>query len=208
MEMKQADVVIAGIGQIPVGEHWDASLRQMAAGAILAALKDAEGLRPQIMYVGNMLAATASRQANLGALLTDDVGLAGVEGVTVEAADASGGAALRSGYLAVLSGAVDVALVVGVEKWTDVIGSESEAYLSQMLDADFEAAQGLTPLSLAGLLFHRYLEEYGADHKDFAGFPEVAHANGATNPNAMFQKAMGAGAYLAGGRGCRNPEPV
>ena len=196
MDSKQADVVIAGIGQIPVGEHWDASLRQMAAGAILPALAEAKGLRPQVMYVGNMLAATASRQANLGALLTEHAGLAGVEGVTVEAADASGGAALRSGYLAVLSGAVDVALVVGVEKWTDVIGPESETYLSQMLDADFEAAQGLTPLSLAGLLFHRYLQEYDADRKAFAGFPELAHANGATNPNAMFQKAMSEGAYL------------
>ena len=165
METKQADVIIAGIGQIPVGEHWDATLRQMAAGAVLAALKDADGLRPQVMYIGNMLAATASRQANLGALLADDAGLRGVEGVTVEAADASGGAALRSGYLAVLSGAVDVALVVGVEKWTDVIGPESETFLSQMLDADFEAAQGLTPLSLAGLLFHRYLQEYDAEHK-------------------------------------------
>ena len=196
MDPKQADVVIAGIGQIPVGEHWDASLRQMAAGAILPALAEAKGLRPQVMYVGNMLAATASRQANLGALLTEHAGLAGVEGVTVEAADASGGAALRSGYLAVLSGAVDVALVVGVEKWTDVIGPESETYLSQMLDADFEAAQGLTPLSLAGLLFHRYLQEYDADRKAFAGFPELAHANGATNPNAMFQKTMSEGAYL------------
>lgn len=196
MDSKQADVVIAGIGQIPVSEHWNASIRQMATGAILAALAEAKGLRPQVMYIGNMLAATASRQANLGALLTEDAGLVGVEGVTVEAADASGGAALRSGYLAVLSGAVDVALVVGVEKWTDVIGPESETYLSQMLDADFEAAQGLTPLSLAGLLFHRYLQEYGADRKAFAGFPEVAHANGATNPNAMFQKAMSEGAYL------------
>jgi acetyl-CoA C-acetyltransferase len=196
MDSKQADVVIAGIGQIPVGEHWDKSIRQMAAGAILPALAEAKGLQPQVMYVGNMLAATASRQANLGALITEDVGLAGVEGVTVEAADASGGAALRAGTQAVLSGAVDVALVVGVEKWTDVIGHESETFLSQMLDADFEAAQGLTPLSLAGLLFHRYLQEYDADRKAFMGFPEVAHANGVTNPNAMFRKAMSEDAYL------------
>ena len=147
------------------------------------------------MYIGNMLAASASRQANLGALLTEDVGLSGLEGVTIEAADASGGAALRSAYLAILSGAVDVALVVGVEKWTDVIGPESESLLSQMLDADFEAAQGLTPLSLAGLLFHRYLQEYQVEHHAFAGFPEVAHANGATNPNAMFQSPMKEGTY-------------
>jgi acetyl-CoA C-acetyltransferase len=64
-----------------------------------------------------------------------------------------------------------------------------------MLDADFEAAQGLTPLSLAGLLFHRYLTEYAPDRVAFAGFPQVAHANGATNPYAMFQKAMGKDAY-------------
>jgi acetyl-CoA C-acetyltransferase len=195
MDKKQTDVVVAGIGQIPVGEHWDKSLRQLAAGAILPALKDADGLTPQVMYIGNMLAASASRQANLGALLTEDVGLSGLEGVTVEAADASGGAALRSAYLAILSGATDIALVVGVEKWTDVIGPESETLLSQMLDADFEAAQGLTPLSLAGLLFNRYLQQYQVEHAAFAGFPECAHANGASNPNVMFQSRMKAGAY-------------
>jgi acetyl-CoA C-acetyltransferase len=196
MDKTHTDVVIAGIGQTPVGEHWDKSLRQLATEAILPALEDVNGLIPQVMYIGNMLAASASRQANLGALITEDVGLSGLEGITVEAADASGGAALHAAYLAILSGAVDVALVLGIEKWTDVIGPESETFLSQMLDSDFEAAQGLTPISLAGLLFHRYLQEYQAEHSAFAGFPEIAHANGATNPNAMFQRPMREGAYL------------
>jgi acetyl-CoA C-acetyltransferase len=188
-------VVIVGVGQTVVGEHWEISLRQLAVEAISAAIKDAGGLRPQVVYIGNMLAVSASRQANLGSLIADYSGLRGVEGVTVEAADASGGAALRMAYLAVLSGAVDTAIAVGVEKYTDVIGPEAETYLSQMLDADFEAAQGLTPLSLAGLLFHRYLKEYQPERDAFAGFPEVAHANGATNPYAMYQQAMSAGAY-------------
>lgn len=200
MSGMDSDVIIAGIGQIPVGEFWDISLRTLAAEAILAALKDAGEINPTVMYIGNMLAASASRQTNLGALLTEDVGLIGVEGVTIEAADASGGAAIRAAYLAVRSGAVDAALAVGVEKYTDVIGPELESMISQMLDADFEAAQGLTPLSLAGLLFHRYLQEYGANHEDFAGFPQVAHANGATNPYAMFQRAMTEGAYLRAAR--------
>lgn len=190
-----SDVIIAGIGQIEVGEHWGISLRQHAAQAMLAAVKDSAGLKPQVLYIGNMLATSASRQANLGSLLAEDTGMTGIEGVTVEAADASGGAALRMAYLAVLSGSVDVAMAVGVEKYTDVIGPESETLLSYMLDADYEAAQGLTPLSLAGLLFHRYLQEYSADRKAFAGFPEVAHANGASNGYAMFQRAMREGAY-------------
>jgi acetyl-CoA C-acetyltransferase len=195
MKRTQSEVIVAGIGQTPVGEHWDRSLRQLAAQAILVALKDSGGLRPKVMYVGNMLAASASAQANLGALLSDDTGLFGVEGVTVEAADASGGAALRMAYLAVLSGAVDVAMAVGVEKFTDVIGPEAETYVSHMLDADFEATQGLTPVSLAGLLFHRYLEEYQADRLAFGVFAEVAHANGALNPNAMYQQLISEGAY-------------
>ena len=195
MDRNHSEVIVAGIGQVRVGELWEHSLREIAAEAILAAVKDSGNLIPGVMYIGNMLAGSLSRQANLGALLTEDVGLTGTEGVTVEAADASGGAALRMAYLAVLSGDVDVALAVGVEKYTDVIGPELESSLAHMLDADYEAAEGLTPLSLAGLLFHRYLQEYGPDRKAFAGFPEVAHANGATNPYAMFQQSMRAGAY-------------
>lgn len=167
----------------------------MAAEVILKAIKDAGGIKPEVLYVGNLLAVSASRQANLGTLLVDNTGLDGIEGVTVEAGDASGGAALRMAYLAVQSGAVDAAIAVGVEKFTDVIGSEAELRLSQMLDADFEAAQGLTPNSLAGLLFHRYLHEFSPDRGAFGGFAEVAHANGATNPFAMFQRSLTPGAY-------------
>jgi len=195
MNQGHPDVIVAGTGQTPVGEHWDLSLRDLAAEAILSAIKDSGGLTPKILYIGNMLAGSASRQANLGALITENTGLTGIESVTVEAADASGGAALRMAYMAVLSGAVDTALAVGVEKYTDVIGEESESYLAQMLDADFEAAQGLTPLSLAGLLFQRYLYEYGSDRSAFAGFAEVAHSNGVTNPNAMFKRALREGDY-------------
>ena len=38
------DVVIAGIGQTQVGEHWDISLRKLAVEAIQSALKDSGGL--------------------------------------------------------------------------------------------------------------------------------------------------------------------
>lgn len=195
MDKYHSDVIVAGIAQTSVGEHWDRSLRQLASEAIIAARNDAGGLVPDVIYVGNTLGVSASRQANLGALLADEVGLVGTEGVTVEAADASGGAALRMAYLAVLSGAVNAALAVGVEKFTDVIGAESESLVSHMLDADYEAAEGLTPVSLAALLFHRYLIDYDVDRLALGGFAEIAHANGASNSKAMFQKALRPGAY-------------
>jgi acetyl-CoA C-acetyltransferase len=184
------EVIIAGIGQTPVSEHWDAGLRDLAFDATKAAVVDSGGLRPQALYVGNMLAPNLSNQAHLGVLLAEYAGLTGIEAVTVEAAGASGGAALRQGYLAVASGMVDVVLVVGVEKFTDRIGSAVDAALATAFDSDFEAVQGLTPTAQAALLMRRYVHEHDVPADGFAGFPLTAHANGVGNPNAMFRNAI------------------
>jgi acetyl-CoA C-acetyltransferase len=184
------EVVIAGIGQTEVGEHWDIGLRELAFAAIQDAVKDAGGLKPQSLFVGNMLAPNLSNQAHLGVLLADYAGLLGIEAVTVEAAGASGGAALRQGYLAVASGMVDVALVVGVEKFTDKVGPGVDAALATTGDSDFEAVQGMTPSSQAALLMKRYMHEHNVPKDGFAGFALTAHANGANNPCAMFRKAI------------------
>ena len=192
---QMTDIVIVGIGQTEVGEHWGISLRDLALDAIQDALKDASGLKPQAVFVGNMLAPNLSNQAHLGALIADYAGLTGIEAVTVEAAGASGGAALRQGYLAIASGMVDVALVVGVEKFTDKIGSEVEEAVATTSDSDFEAVQGLTAAAQAALLMKRYMHENGVPANGFAGFALTAHTNGAANKNAMFRKAIKAETY-------------
>jgi acetyl-CoA C-acetyltransferase len=184
------EVVIAGIGQTEVGEHWDIGLRDLAFLAIQNAVKDSGGLKPQSLFVGNMLAPNLSNQAHLGALLADYAGLLGIEAVAIEAAGASGGAALRQGYLAVASGFVDVALVVGVEKFTDKVGSGVDAALATTGDSDFESIQGMTPASQAALLMKRYNHEYEVPKDGFAGFALTAHVNGVANPYAMFRKAI------------------
>ncbi len=193
------DVVIAGIGQAPVGEHWEVSLRDLALTALEAARQDAGGLRPQALYVGNMLAPALSRQSHLGALIADYAGLAGIEASVVEAAGASGGAALRMAYMAVASGMVDVAIALGVEKITDqTIGSVNEA-LATTTDTDYEAEQGLTLTAQAALLMRRYMYEYETPREAFAGFPVTAHANGVSNPHAMYRKAISAEFYNKAG---------
>jgi len=189
------DVIIAGIGQTPVGEHWDLSLRELSLMAIEAAQLDSGGLQPQALYVGNMLAPLLSRQAHLGALIADFAGMAGIEAYSIDASGASGGAALRAGYLGVLSRQVNVALVVGIEKFTDQVGSSVEAALTSSGDSDYESVQGLTPTTHAALIMRRYLHEFNAPRESFAGFPLTAHANGAGNSNAMFRKAIKAELY-------------
>ncbi|MBX3046756.1 MAG: thiolase domain-containing protein [Anaerolineales bacterium] len=193
------NVIIAGIGLTPVNEHWNISLRELAFQAMEAAMQDAGGLRPNALYVGNMLAGQLSKQAQLGTLLADFAGLTGIEAATIEAAGASAAMALRVGMLAVASGQVDAAMVLGVEKLSEQVPAEVEAALAMGSDTDYEAEQGLTLTAQAALLAQRYLHEHKLPQDALAGFPLTAHANGAHNPNAMFQKAVKPETYAKAG---------
>lgn len=194
-----AEVVIAGIGQIPVGEHWELSLRSQAAKAILAAQKDAGGLKPQALYIGNAIASTALHQTNLGALLTEWSGNWGIEGYTVEAAGASGAGAFHLAYLAISSGFVQIAAVLGVEKVTDVVGPELELAIAETTDYDYELTPGLTPTAQAGLIMRRYMQQYDVPREAFGAFAVLAHENAAGNPNAMYRKPITPAQYNAAG---------
>ena len=172
------------------------SLRHLALEAVRDAANDARIDHADALYVGNMAAGLIGGQSNLGALIADFVGLRGIEAVTVEASSASGGAALRQAYLAIAGGAIDFAIVLGVEKLTDVVGSASISAQLTATDSDYEAAHGVTPLSAAAMLMRRYMHEYDAVPADFAVFSINAHTNAITNPNAMFHHKLTAEAFV------------
>ncbi len=186
------EVCIIGIGQTPIGEQWELSLRQMAVQALKAAVADtgAPDLQPQALYVGNMLAARLNDQAHLGALIADYAGWRGIEAATVEAACASGGAAMMAGVRAVASGLADVVAVCGVEKMTEATSSEVTTGLATAADADYEVAHGVTFVALNALVMQRYMYEYEVAHDDFGIFSLNAHQNAVNNPNAMFRSPI------------------
>ena len=184
------EVAILGIGQVPVGEHWDKRLVELAGDAIFKALEDAELKRVEALYVGNMMAGQLDKQSHLGALISDWVGFRGIEAMTVEAACASGALALRTAMVAVGSGLVSSALAVGVEKMTDTSPRETTAALATAASADWEGIHGVTFVGLNALIMRRYMYEYGWKHEDFAPFSINSHNNGAKNPNARFQSPI------------------
>ncbi len=189
------EVSIIGVGQTPVGEHWDTSLRMLGTDAARAALDDAGIGEVDALYVGNAYGAAISSQSQIAPLIADYAGLNGIEALTVEAAEASGGAALRMGYLAVAAGAVDTVMVLGVEKSTDMIGTARTLARSVSLDADYEAIHGATLPALAALLMRRYMDEFGVDLSAFEPFSINAHTNGGKNANAMFRNRVKPGAF-------------
>jgi len=191
------DVCIIGIGQTPIGEWWDKSIRQLAYEALRAAVEEAGIDRPDALFVGNMLAERLSDQAQLGALIADFAGWRGIEATTVEAACASGGVAFQAAVRAVASGAIDVAAVVGVEKMTDLVGPGVTSGLATASDADYEQIHGVTFVALNALLMRRYMHEYGVPHEAFAAFAINGHRNAVHNPNAMFRKEITLEAFKA-----------
>lgn len=177
-------VAILGVGQTKVDEHWDKSLKELGGDACFAAMQDGDMSKVEALFVGNMLSPLVSGQNQLGAFFSDWIGLWGREAVKVEAACGSGAAAFRAGVMAVASGEIESALVVGVEKMTDKAGHDVTAALATAADADYEVEQGVSFVGINALVMRRYMHEFGWKHADFAPFSINAHANALHNPNA------------------------
>ena len=183
-------VAILGIGQIKIDEHWDLSLREIGGNAAFAALQDAGMDNVDALFVGNMLSPLIDGQNQLGTFFADWIGLWKQEAVKVEAACASGAAALRAGLMAVSAGDVESALIVGVEKMTDKAGHDITAALATAADADYEVEQGISFVGINALIMRRYMYEFGWKHIDFAPFSINAHANAMHNPFARLQQKI------------------
>ncbi|MEJ2266395.1 MAG: thiolase domain-containing protein [Anaerolineales bacterium] len=189
------EVAVLGVGQTPISEHWDRSIRDLAGEAIFAAVQDANCTSVDALFVANMLSGSLSHQENLGALIADWVGFRHVEAVKVEAACASGGAALRAAMTAISSGELECVVVAGVEKMTDAKPREVTAALATAADADYESAHGLSFVALNALIMQRYMHQYGWQHADFAPFSINAHANAVHNPFARLPFTISASEY-------------
>ncbi|MBM4426857.1 MAG: thiolase domain-containing protein [Chloroflexi bacterium] len=183
-------VAILGIGQTKIDEHWNKSLRELGGEAAFLAMQDAGMETVDALYVGNMLSSMVSGQNQLGTFFSDWIGLWKQEAVKIEAACGSGAAALRSALMAVASGDIDSALVVGVEKMTDKAGRDVTAALATAADADYEVDQGVSFVGLNALVMRRYMHEFGWKHEDFAPFAINAHANAMHNPYARLHEIV------------------
>ena len=183
-------VAILGIGQTIIDEQWGKSLREIAGEAVFAAMADARLQKTDGLFVGNMLSPIVTGQNQLGAFIADWVGLWGQEAVKVEAACGSGSAAFRAGLMAVASGEIDSALVLGVEKMSDQSGRDVTAGLATAADADYEVDQGISFVGINALIMRRYMHEYGWQHIDFAPFSVNSHTNAMHNPYARLQDGL------------------
>ncbi|MGB2843785.1 MAG: beta-ketoacyl synthase N-terminal-like domain-containing protein, partial [Candidatus Aminicenantaceae bacterium] len=180
------DVAVIGVGMTKWGELWEKSFRDIFVESALLALDDAGVDRIDSMYVGSMSSGLFVGQEHIASLLADYLGQAPIPSTRVETACASGGLALRLGFMEVASGMSDVVLVGGIEKMTDVSGDEATYALGSAADQEYEGYHGITFPGLYALIARAHMEKYGTTREQLALVAVKNHKNGAKNPLAQF----------------------
>lgn len=188
--MSRSKVYINSVGMTAIGDQWGSSILDLAVEASRGALKAFGKKKPEQIIVGNMFSAVGAHQEHLGAMVADGLGLEGTPAFKVEAACSSGGSAFNVGYNLVRSGAVESALVVGVEKMRDLEPEEVSLALAMAESAEYTQFVGATFAALNGLLARYYMEQMDVSRDQLSSIPVIDHSNAVTAAHAQFRKAI------------------
>ncbi len=183
-------VYVASVGFEKIGDHWEKSLLDLAVSASMSAMNGVKGVKPGQILVGNMFSSVGAGQEHLGALLASSLGLTGIPAYKVEAACASGGTAFNVAYSMLKSGAIDSALVVGVEKMRDLEPEEVSLALAMAESAEYTQFVGASFAALNGLLARYYMEQLSVSRDELSSIPVLSHSNAVTAEHAQFRKAI------------------
>ena len=179
-------VYVAGVGLTKIDEHWWVSLEYLMTEASLKALDDAGISRVDSIYVGSMLSPILQEQCHLGALLAEELGLSGIPAIGVEAASASGAAAVYAGAREIESDRANAVLVVGVDKMSDGMAEEVTAAMMSGERQEYVGFIGATFYSINALIYSLYMDRYNVGQEKIALFPVLCHEHAANIPHAQY----------------------
>ncbi|MBO8181941.1 MAG: thiolase domain-containing protein [Archaeoglobus sp.] len=185
------NVAIIGVGHSKFGERRDVNIPELAWESIKPALDSANVDQKDIDFfvVGN--AGIWSSEAALPALMAEYADLSPKGSMRVEAACATGNAAIRVGYTAIKSGEADVVLILGIEKMRESQNPTVIELIGRFGNYFWEFENfGLTFPGYYALHATAYMAKYGATEEDFARVAVKNHYYGAKNPYAQFQKEV------------------
>ena len=185
-------VAVVGAGLIKMGELFDQSYEQMAAGAFEAAVASVDkGFEPrqvEAAFVATQRGTLWGQEGIGGNTIPSAIGLSGIPCTRIENACPSGSDAFRVGAMAVASGVHDVVLVIGVEKMRDK--STEEGLLSRAAAGHPIFTRGETAPVLFAPFATRHMHEFGTTREMLASVSVKNHHNGALDPYAHFQNEV------------------
>ncbi len=139
------------------------------------------------LYLGNYGSGVLTGQKLTAPVIANRLGATGAASTTVEGACASGGIAVRHGWMAVAAGFAETALVVGAEKMSGVPGEAVTDALCMATDVESDDARsGLTFPGFFGLVASRHMHERGTTRAQLAAVAMKNRENAQHNPAAHF----------------------
>ena len=184
-------VAVIGVGSSRFGRRDDALLQELAFESVKEALIDAGITQKDIglSVVGSV--GTREYELQPAVPVNDYVGLAEKGPIRVEAACATGSAAVFTAHNAISSGAVDIAIAIGVEKMNEVdvqtstaAGGRGGSYLWEfhMLGTSFAAYYAM--------FARAHMTKFGTTEEELGLVAVKNHKYAAMNPKAFFQKEI------------------
>jgi acetyl-CoA C-acetyltransferase len=187
--VKKAAVI--GVGHSRFGVRSDVTIQELAFEAVKDALKDSgiEQKDIDLSVVGT--AGTRTYELMPAVPINEYVGLEGKGPIRVEAACATGSAAVFTASTSIVSGQANVAIAIGVEKMCEVdtatsmaVGGRGGNYLWEfhLFGTSFPAYYALHATA--------HMAKYGTTEEQMAKAAVKAHKYGAMNPYAHFQREI------------------
>ena len=187
-------VAVVGVGMSKFGVFPEKTSRDLFVEAFQELRQSVQkGFDPkdiEAFYMGNFTSDCFENQAHLAPIVASWVGISPVASTRIEDACASGGVALRQGVLAIASGEVDVVLVGGLEKMTDLPGAKVTDALALAADSLFEIPAGFTFPGFYAAMATAYLDQYQADPDALLRVGIKNHENGGLNEKAQFNQSI------------------
>lgn len=185
-------IVILGMGCSKFGERWDANAEDLIVEAFEEAVHDAGIETDQIEAAWFGTAIEEQHVGKSGVPLAMALRLPYIPVTRVENYCATGTEAFRGACYAVASGAVDIALALGVEKLKDTgyggLPQRGRGNLNNLYWPNLSAPGSFAQLAAA------YRAKHGVDKGDLkramAHISVKSHANAAKNPKAHLKNAI------------------
>jgi acetyl-CoA C-acetyltransferase len=184
---------IVGWTHTPFGKHESEDVESLIVRVARDAVADA-GLEPSDIdeiVVGHFNGGFSAQEFTSSLALQAEDAWRFKPATRVENACATGSAAVRAGMRSIAAGAARFALVIGVEKMTDLPGPEIGKTL---LKASYLKEEGAIEGGFAGVfgqIAQLYFQRYGDQSDALAAIAAKNHKNGVGNPLAQLRKDLG-----------------
>ncbi len=185
------NVAIIGVGHSKFGVRTDVNIAELAWESIKQAIENASIDQKDIDYYVTSNVGAWSSEPLPAVVVGEYSDLVPKGTVRVEAACASGSAALKLGHDMIASGEANIALVVGVEKMNESPTPTVVEFIGRAGNYFWEFENfGLTFPGYYALYATAYMSKYGATEEDLCQVAVKNHYYGARNPKAQFQKEI------------------